>query len=117
LVDGEDASKIHQYAAWSLTSALLAVTSDTHNYITVWHVPSKSVVARIDAANTTFPIQFSMMKEDLLVFANRKGYLHLVNVNTFQRQIIEVPNQEKINGFCFSPDFRTIYVGKEEHHL
>jgi len=111
VVDDEDESKVHQYATWSLSSTLLAVSSDTHNYVTLWHVPSKSVVARIDSGDWSFPIQFSMIKEELLTFANRRGFLHFVNVNTFARQVIAVPSFAKINGFCFSRDFRTLFVG------
>ena len=44
--------EVHQYAAWNSTSTLLAVTSDTHNYVTIWNVPNKVVVARIEACGT-----------------------------------------------------------------
>jgi len=103
-------SRDHQYIAWNLTSTLVAVTSDTQKYVTVWHLPSRTITLRIEASHYTFPIQFSMMKPDLLVFANRRGFVHLINVATRERQIIGVPAGAKINGFCFSVDFRQLYV-------
>jgi len=111
----------YQYVAWNATSSILAVTSDSHSYATIWNVPEKTMISRVYTGGSSFPILFSMSKESTFVFANRKKALHAFDLKTNDHQIIELPTKTRINGICFSPDFHKLYaatqVGIYEYEL
>ncbi|KAI9478583.1 MAG: hypothetical protein EXX96DRAFT_595820 [Benjaminiella poitrasii] len=77
-----------QYLAWSATSRYLAHTSDSHETVFVWRTqPHFELVYCIDAGGYTYAIQFHPIHEGLLVFTNRYGYLHTVDLDScVQRQ-------------------------------
>ncbi|RCH96458.1 hypothetical protein CU098_000883 [Rhizopus stolonifer] len=72
-----------QYVAWSASSLFFAHTSDTHNSVIVWRTrPKMEMVYRIDAGGYTYAIQFHPEQEGVLVFSNRYGYIHTVDLET-----------------------------------
>ncbi|OBZ83907.1 hypothetical protein A0J61_08042 [Choanephora cucurbitarum] len=76
-----------QYVAWSASSLYFAHTSDTHSHVFIWRTqPQIEMVYRIDAAGYTYAIQFHPELEGVLVFSNRYGYLHTVNLEECMTQ-------------------------------
>ncbi|CEP08339.1 hypothetical protein [Parasitella parasitica] len=70
-----------QYIAWSKSSIYFAQTSDTQNSVFIWRTkPQFEMLYRIDAGGYTYAIQFHPELEGVLVFSNRYGYLHTVNL-------------------------------------
>ncbi|CAO0789330.1 unnamed protein product [Mucor circinelloides] len=70
-----------QYVAWSKSSIYFAQTSDTQNNVFIWRTrPQFEMLFRIDAGGYTYAIQFHPELEGVLVFSNRYGYLHTVNL-------------------------------------
>ncbi|KAI8063434.1 uncharacterized protein B0P05DRAFT_581127 [Gilbertella persicaria] len=73
----------YNYVAWSASSLFFAHTSDTHNSVIVWRTrPKMEMVYRIDAGGYTYAIQFHPEQEGVLVFSNRYGYIHTVDLET-----------------------------------
>ncbi|KAI8366922.1 hypothetical protein BD560DRAFT_455031 [Blakeslea trispora] len=76
-----------QYVAWSASSLYFAHTSDTHSHVFVWRMqPQIEMIYRIDAAGYTYAIQFHPELEGVLVFSNRYGYIHTVNLDECMTQ-------------------------------
>lgn len=71
-----------QYLCWSKSSLFFAHTSDTHNTVFIWKTqPKFEMLHKIDAGGYTYAIQFHPQQEGVLVFSNRYGYLHTVNLD------------------------------------
>lgn len=70
-----------QYISWSSSSAYFAHTSDSHNLVFVWRTSTKEILYTIDAAGYTYAISFHPKLDNILVFTNRYGYFHTVNLS------------------------------------
>ena len=82
---GQDMPYSSQYVAWSQSSRHFAHTSDTHNNVFVWRADTKQVLYSIDAGGYTYAISFHPRLEGILVFTNRYGYFHTVNLEEAKR--------------------------------
>ncbi|KAI7888501.1 uncharacterized protein EV154DRAFT_517655 [Mucor mucedo] len=70
-----------QYISWSASSAYFAHTSDSHNLVLIWRTSTKEILYTIDAAGYTYAISFHPKFDHILVFTNRYGYFHTVNLS------------------------------------
>ncbi|KAI8876270.1 hypothetical protein K501DRAFT_135338, partial [Backusella circina FSU 941] len=71
-----------QYITWSKSSLFFAHTSDTHHTVFVWRTqPKYEMLCQIDAGGYTYAIHFHPQLDGVLVFSNRYGYLHTVNLH------------------------------------
>lgn len=70
-----------QYVAWSPSSHYFAHTSDSHNLVLVWRVSTREIIYSIDAAGYTYAIAFHPHLDNILVFSNRYGYFHTVDLS------------------------------------
>jgi len=107
----ESAKKVHNKVCWNHDSTLVATSSDSHYYISVWDVVSKKIFIRVDSGRSTFGVQFSHIAKDTLIFSNRLGHIHLVNLYYQTRQFLEFPKNQNITGFCLSPNSKKLFVG------
>lgn len=106
-----------QYVAWSSSSKHFAHTSDTHSRVLVWRADTRQVLYSIDAAGYTYAIAFHPRLEGVLVFTNRYGYFHTVdleeavNVSSKQTQSILTFDSQTVacrghtcNAYCITGD-------------
>ncbi|KAI8075223.1 hypothetical protein BC940DRAFT_287761 [Gongronella butleri] len=70
-----------QHVAWSPTGTYFAHTSDTHDRVLVWHASTLRLLSSIHTAGYTYAIQFHPVLDNILVFANRYGYFHTVDLH------------------------------------
>ncbi|KAG9304552.1 hypothetical protein G9A89_020116 [Geosiphon pyriformis] len=94
-----------QYVSWNSNSTMFAQSSDTHCFIIVWGMPKAEILHVIDTGGPTFAIKFNPLREQLLAFANRFGFFHLVDFsqstdpkitwNTSTLPFQGVPHEEK----------------------
>lgn len=121
-----------QYLAWSKSSHYFAHTSDSHNIVFVWRTQPLELLHRIDAAGYTYAIQFHPNLEGVLVFSNRYGYIHTVNIqeqynHSIRHEITMVSFRgekntklrilAKINGLQWSHDGHYLYVSTKKRVL
>lgn len=121
-----------QYLAWSKSSLYFAHTSDSHNTVFVWQAQPLKLIHRIDAAGYTYAVQFHPEIEGVLVFSNRYGYIHTINLE--ERYYDHVRHEitmisfrgekntklrilAKINGLQWSHDGRYLYVSTKKRVL
>jgi WD40 repeat protein len=121
-----------QYLAWSKSSLYFAHTSDSHHTVFVWRTQPLELVHRIDAAGYTYAVQFHPAFEGVLVFSNRYGYVHTVNLEEQHHQhvrheitMVSFRGEKntrlrilaKINGLQWSNDGRYLYVATKKRVL
>lgn len=70
-----------QYVAWSPSSQYFAHTSDSHNLVLIWRASTMEILYQVDAAGYTYAILFHPQLDNILVFTNRYGYFHTVNLS------------------------------------
>lgn len=72
-----------QYVAWSPSSKYFAHTSDSHYLVFVWRrtTTTAEILYTIDAAGYTYAIAFHPLLDHILVFTNRYGYFHTVDLS------------------------------------
>ncbi|CAO3612176.1 unnamed protein product [Mucor hiemalis] len=78
-----------QYVAWSPSSEYFAHTSDSHNSVLIWRAATMELLYQVDAAGYTYAILFHPQLDNILVFTNRYGYFHTINLSN-----------AKVNGIC-----------------
>jgi hypothetical protein len=86
-----------QYVAWSPSSRYFAHTSDSHNLVLVWRASTREIIYSIDAAGYTYAIAFHPQLDNILVFTNRYGYFHTVDLS----KATTVNSKEFINILTF----------------
>ncbi|KAF9976005.1 hypothetical protein BGZ73_000119 [Actinomortierella ambigua] len=69
-----------QYVAWNASSTKFAHTSDTHQAVLIWSMPSKQLVCCVDAGGPSFGISFHPKLNNVFAFANRYGFVHVVDI-------------------------------------
>ncbi|ORX50849.1 hypothetical protein DM01DRAFT_1337448 [Hesseltinella vesiculosa] len=69
-----------QHVAWSPSSLYFAHTSDTHDRVLVWHASTLHLLYSIHASGYTYAVIFHPFLDSILVFANRYGYFHTVDL-------------------------------------
>ncbi|KAF9161799.1 hypothetical protein DFQ26_004151 [Actinomortierella ambigua] len=69
-----------QYVAWNASSTKFAHTSDSHQRVLIWSMPSKQLVCSVDAGGLSFGISFHPKLDNMFAFANRYGFVHVVDV-------------------------------------
>ncbi|KAI8877753.1 hypothetical protein K501DRAFT_229700 [Backusella circina FSU 941] len=70
-----------QYVAWSASSQYFAHTSDSHNVVFVWRASTREIIYSIDTAGYTYAISFHPYLDNIIVFTNRYGYFHTVDLS------------------------------------
>lgn len=70
-----------QYVCWSASSEYFAHTSDSHNLVLIWRTRTREILYTIDAVGYTYAISFHPKLDHILVFTNRYGYFHTVDLS------------------------------------
>ncbi|KAG2233055.1 hypothetical protein INT48_009855 [Thamnidium elegans] len=74
-----------QYVCWSASSRYFAHTSDSHNLVLIWRTCTREILYTIDAVGYTYAISFHPKLDNILVFTNRYGYFHTVDLSNILR--------------------------------
>lgn len=101
-----------QYVAWSPSSRYFAHTSDSHNLVLVWRVATREILYAIDAAGYTYAISFHPQLDTILVFTNRYGYFHTVDLSKGTTTLDD--NDAYINVLSFDQQTQTSRGGGEQ---
>lgn len=88
-----------QYVAWSPSSQYFAHTSDSHNHVLIWRASTMEILYQVDAAGYTYAILFHPQLDNILVFTNRYGYFHTVNLSNAKVVIDSYEQQQDILTF------------------
>ncbi|GAA5796475.1 hypothetical protein HPULCUR_001847 [Helicostylum pulchrum] len=74
-----------QYVCWSASSQYFAHTSDSHNLVLIWRTCTREILYAIDAVGYTYAISFHPKLDNILVFTNRYGYFHTIDLSNILR--------------------------------
>lgn len=105
-----------QYISWSSSSAYFAHTSDSHSLVLVWRTATKEILYTIDAAGYTYAISFHPKLDHILVFTNRYGYFHTVNLSkilSFDQQTESIRGHQCVDT-CHHQQHHAVF---HTHHL
>lgn len=103
-----------QYVRWNCSGALVAATSDLqlHCTMVVWNGLTGDLVASYNAHSATYALAWSPKEPHIVAFAERNGFVHIMNVETLAHQTIRFsPYLPVICGICFALDGMSLVVG------